>query len=177
MLKRKCEKLLMILKKNGDEAVIKYTKKFDGVKLKGKQQRVAENEISSAYQNITSDFVSSLKIIINNVKTYYKKQRAKPARVSDSDGVLIRDNILPLDCVGIYIPAGTAPLISTVYMTVIPAMVAGVKRIVITTPPDKNGNINPYILAVANLLKVSEIYKVGGAQAIAAMAFGTRTHP
>ena len=87
----------------------------------------------------------------------------------------LKENILPLDSVGLYIPAGTAPLISTVYMTAIPALIAGVKRIVITTPPGNDGQVNPYILAVANLLKVNEIYKVGGAQAIAALAFGTKT--
>ena len=82
-----------------------------------------------------------------------------------------------MDTVGIYIPAGTAPLISTVYMTAIPAIVAGVKRIVLTTPPEENGQVNPYTLVVANLLKLNEIYKVGGSQAIAAMAWGTKTIP
>ncbi len=84
---------------------------------------------------------------------------------------------MPLESIGIYIPAGTAPLVSTVYMTVIPAKVAGVKRIAIATPPNKDGNVDPYILAVANLLKVNEIYKIGGAQAIAALTFGTKTVP
>ncbi len=162
---------------NGDEAVLKYTRKFDKAHLKARQLRVAENEISGAYQNITSEFISHLKVIINNVTMFYKKQIQKPCRVRDGEGVLLKENILPLDTVGIYIPAGTAPLVSTVYMTAIPAIVAGVKRIVIVTPPDQNGHVNPYILAVANLLKVNEIYKVGGAQAIAALAFGTKSIP
>jgi len=161
----------------GDEAVIKYTKRFDKAKLTAKQLRVPENEISAAYQNITSDFISNLKVILHNVSLFYKKQNQKPARVRHDDGILLKENILPLDSVGIYIPAGTAPLVSSVYMTVIPAKVAGVKRIVIATPPDKNGHVNPYILAVANLLKVNEIYKVGGAQAIAALSLGTKTIP
>src|SRR3989338_1890177 len=160
---------------NGDDALIKYTRRFDHAKLKKTQIRVAENEISGAFQDITSDFISHLKIIINNVTTFYKKQAQKPCRIRDGEGVVLKENIQPLESVGIYIPAGTAPLISTVYMTAIPAKVAGVKNIIIVTPPDKNGHINHHILAVANLLNVNEIYKVGGAQAIAALAFGTKT--
>lgn len=162
---------------NGDDAVIKYTRKFDKAKLTARQLRVPESEISGAYQNITSDFIANLKIIINNVTMFYKKQIQKPCRVRDADGVVLKENIMPIESVGIYIPAGTAPLVSTVYMTAIPAKVAGVKRVIICTPPDANGHVNPYILAVANLLKVNEIYKIGGAQAIAAMAFGTKSIP
>lgn len=161
----------------GDEAVIKFTKRFDGVKLTARQLRVAESEISSAFGNITPEFVGHLKTIINNVSNYYKKQIHKPCKIKDSDGVMLKEEIKPLDSVGIYIPAGTAPLVSSVYMTAVPAIIAGVKRVVIVTPPNKSGQVNPYILAVANLLKVSEIYKAGGAQAIAALALGTKTIP
>lgn len=176
-IEEKVRTIIADVKLNGDDALIKYTKRFDKVKLTTRQLRVAENEISGAFQNITSDFISTLKTIINNVSTFYKKQLKKPCRISDSDGVLLKELIQPLDSVGIYIPAGTAPLVSTVYMTAIPVKVAGVKRIVITTPPDQQGHINPYILAVANLLNVNEIYKVGGAQAVAALAFGTKMIP
>ena len=162
---------------HGDDAVVKYTRRFDKAKLTAKELRVPENEISGAFQNITSDFISSLKVILNNVSLFYKKQNQKAARVRHDDGILLKENILPLDSVGIYVPAGTAPLVSSVYMSVIPAKVAGVKRIAIATPPDRNGHVNPYILAVANLLKVNEIYKMGGAQAIAALAFGTKSIP
>lgn len=165
------------IRNNGDEAVIKYTRRFDKARLKARQLKVTDGEISGAFQNITSDFIADLRIIINNVTEFYRRQIHKPCRVTDGDGVRLKENIVPLETVGVYIPAGTAPLISTVYMTVIPAKVAGVKRIVLVTPPDKDGHINPYILAVANLLKVNEIYKVGGAQAIAALAFGTKTIP
>ena len=119
---------------HGDDAVIKYTKRFDKAKLTAKMLRVPENEISCAFQNITSDFITSLKVIIQNVSLFYKKQIQKPACVRHEDGILLKENILPLDSVGIYVPAGTAPLVSSVYMTVIPAKVAGVKRIVIATP-------------------------------------------
>lgn len=162
---------------HGDEALVKYTKKFDKAVISPRQIPVAESEISGAFQNITSDFIGHLKAIINNVSLFYKKQIRKPCRVRDAEGVLLKELILPLDSVGIYIPAGTAPLVSTVYMTVIPAKVAGVKNIAIVTPPNSQGQVNPYILAVANLLKVNAIYKAGGAQAIAALAFGTKTIP
>ncbi len=162
---------------NGDDALIKYTRRFDKVKLTPRQLCVAESEISAAYQSITPEFVGHLKTIINNVSTYYRKQLKPPCKVHGHDGILLKEEVRPLDSVGIYIPAGTAPLISSVYMTAVPAIIAGVERVVIVTPPNKEGNVNPYILAVANLLKVSEIYKIGGAQAVAALALGTKTIP
>ncbi|HRZ40719.1 MAG TPA: histidinol dehydrogenase, partial [Candidatus Omnitrophota bacterium] len=174
-IEEKVRHIIDDIRLNGDDAVLKYTKRFDQAKLSAKEMRVPECEISGAFQNITSDFINDLKIIIQNVTTFYKAQVQKPARIKDADGILLKEEILPLESVGIYIPAGTAPLVSSVYMTAIPAKVAGVKRIVIATPPNKEGYINPYILAVANLLKVDEVYKVGGAQAIAALALGTKT--
>lgn len=176
-VEEKVRRILQDVAQHGDEAVLKYTKRFDKVRLTAKQIRVPEAEISGAFQNITSDFVTDLKKIIHNVTDFYKAQKQKPARIKHEEGVLLKEQILPLDSVGVYVPAGTAPLVSSVYMSVIPAKVAGVKRIVLVTPPDKNGYINPYILAVANLLKVDEIYKIGGAQAVAALAFGTRNVP
>jgi len=161
----------------GDEALIKYTKKFDGVKLSLKQLKVSEIEISGAYQNISPNFVASLKVIIENINRFYRKTLKKSWRIKDQDGVVLGENYTPLERVGIYIPAGTAPLVSTVYMTVLPAKIAGVKKIVLISPPDKQGYINPHILVVADLLKVDEIYRVGGAQGIAALAYGTKTIP
>jgi len=161
----------------GDDALIRYTKKFDRVKLSGRQLKVSEIDISGAYQNISPNFVSSLKIIIENVNRFYRKTLRKSWRMKDADGVILGENYTPLEKVGVYIPAGTAPLVSTVYMTVLPAKLAGVKKIVLISPPDKNGFINPHILVVADLLKVDEIYRVGGAQGIAALAYGTKTIP
>jgi len=161
----------------GDDALLKYTRKFDKVKMTAKQLRVSEREISGAYQNITPNFVSSLKVVIENINRFYRKQLKKSWKMKDSDGLILGENYEPLEKVGIYIPAGTAPLVSTVYMTVLPAKIAGVKKIVLISPPDKNGFINPHILVVADLLKVDEIYRVGGAQGIASLAFGTKTIP
>ncbi len=161
----------------GDEALIKYTRKFDKVKLSLKQLKVSQIEISGAYQNISPNFVSSLKVIIENVNRFYRKTIRKSWRIKDGDGVILGENYMPIEKVGVYIPAGTAPLVSTVYMTVLPAKLAGVKKIVLISPPDKQGFINPHILVVADLLKVDEIYRVGGAQGIAALAYGTKTVP
>lgn len=161
----------------GDEAILKYTKKFDGVKLSLRQLKVSQMEISGAYQNISPNFVSTLKVTIENINRFYRKTIKKSWRMKDSDGVVLGENYTPLERVGIYIPAGTAPLVSSVYMTVLPAKLAGVKEIILVSPPDKSGFINPHILVMADLLKVSAIYRVGGAQAIAALAYGTKIIP
>jgi len=171
------KKIIEDVRTLGDEALIKYTKKFDGVKLSLRQLKVSEIEISGAYQNISPNFVSSLKVIIENVNRFYRKAIRKSWRIKDSDGTILGENYSPLEKVGIYIPAGTAPLVSTVYMTVLPAKLAGVKKIILISPPDKCGLVNPHILVVADLLKVDEIYRVGGAQGIAALAYGTKTVP
>jgi histidinol dehydrogenase len=176
-LKEKVERIIEDVRLQGDEALIKYTRKFDGVKLSVKSLRISEAEISGAYQNIEPDFVTTLKAIIENITRFYREQIKKSWRIKDADGAILGENFHPIERVGVYVPAGQAPLVSTVYMTVLPAKIAGVKEVVLVSPPDKNGNINPHILAVANLLKVDEIYRVGGAQAIAALALGTKSIP
>ena len=112
---------------NGDDALIKYTRRFDGVKLTAPSAEVDESEISAAFQDITPEFVGHLKTIINNVSTYYRKQLHKPCKVKGYDGIMLKEEVRPLDSVGIYIPAGTAPLVSSVYMTAVPAIIAGVE--------------------------------------------------
>ncbi|MFH0763348.1 MAG: histidinol dehydrogenase [Candidatus Omnitrophota bacterium] len=176
-IKDKVSKIIDDVRAAGDEAVLKYTRKFDKVKLSARQLRVSQIEISGAYQNITPNFVSNLKVIIENVNRFYQKSMKKSWRIKGPDGLILGENYQPLEKVGVYIPAGTAPLASTVYMSVLPAKLAGVKRIILASPPDKQGNINPHILVVADLLKINEIYRIGGAQGIAALAFGTKTVP
>jgi histidinol dehydrogenase len=176
-VEEKVRRIIDEVRLSGDEALLKYTRKFDKVKLLSRQLRVPAIEISGAYQNISPDFVSTLKVIIENVNRFYRKALKKSWRIKDTDGAILGKNYVPLERVGIYIPAGTAPLVSTVYMTVLPAKIAGVKKIALISPPDKNGFINPHILVVANLLKVDEVYRVGGAQGIAALAYGTKTIP
>jgi len=176
-VQERVRKIIDDVRVNGDDALVKYTRKFDKVKLSPRQFRVSESEISGAYQTISPNFVSNLKVIMENIDRFYRRQIKKNWKIKDSDGVELGEKIEALERVGIYIPAGTAPLVSTVYMTAVPAKIAGVKNIILLTPPDREGRINPHILVVADLLKVSEIYKVGGAQAIAAAAFGTKTIP
>ncbi|MDD5096936.1 MAG: histidinol dehydrogenase [Candidatus Omnitrophica bacterium] len=173
----KVKKIIDDVRLFGDDALLKYTRKFDKVKLSLRQLKVSQIEISGAYQNISPNFVASLKVVIDNVNRFYHKQLRKSWRLKGSEGIVLGENYTPLEKVGVYIPAGTAPLVSTVYMTVLPAKLAGVKKIVLITPPDKSGFINPHILVIADLLKVDEIYRVGGAQGIAALAYGTKTIP
>ena len=176
-IEEKVKKIIEDVRKNGDDAIIKYTKEFDKVKLIPKQLKVADKEVNAAYQDIDPKFISSLKMAVENVNKFYRKQVKKSWRIKDEDGVKLQQVYRPLDSVGIYIPASTAPLVSTVYMTVPLAQIAGVKNIILLTPPNEYKSINPYILALAKLLKVDNIFKVGGAQAIAALAFGTKTIP
>lgn len=176
-VEEKVKKIIDDVRLLGDEALIKYTRKFDKVKLSQRQLKVSQIEISGAYQNISPNFVASLKVVIDNVNRFYRKQLRKSWRIKGTEGVVLGEKYTPLEKVGVYIPAGTAPLVSTVYMTVLPAKLAGVKKIVLISPPDKNGYINPHILVVADLLKVDEIYRVGGAQGVAALAYGTKTIP
>jgi histidinol dehydrogenase len=159
----------------GDDALIKYTAKFDKVRLTAKELRVTECETSGAYQDIKPEFISTLKVIMGNIDKFYRKQLKKSWKITDADGVMLGEKITPMERVGVYVPSGTVPLVSSVYMTVMPARMAGVKKIVMVTPPNKFKSIDPHILVVADLLKVDEIYKIGGAQAIGALAYGTRT--
>lgn len=165
------------VRQNGDEAVLKFTRRFDGVRLTPKQLRVTEAEISGAFQHIDPNLMVHLKTAIQKVQAFYARPRLKPVRIVDGDGVLLEEKFDPIDRVGVYIPGGTASLVSTVYMTVIPARQAGVKSISLSTPPRKDGTMDPNILAVASLLRVNDVFRMGGAQAIAAMAIGTKTVP
>ncbi|MDD5476748.1 MAG: histidinol dehydrogenase [Candidatus Omnitrophica bacterium] len=176
-VEEKVSKIIDDVRFFGDEALIKYTRKFDKVKLSLRQLKVSQIEISGAYANISPNFVSSLKVIMENINHFYRKQLRKSWRIKGAEGVVLGENYSPLERIGVYIPAGTAPLVSTVYMSVLPAKLAQVKKIVMISPPDKNGYINPHILVIADLLKVDEIYRVGGAQGIAALAYGTKTIP
>ncbi len=170
-------KILESVKAFGDDAVIRYTKKFDKVALSPRDFKVSECETSGAYQDIKPEFVSTLKVVLENINKFYRKQLKKSWKIKDADGVLLGEQITPIETVGVYVPSGTVPLVSSVYMTVIPAKMAGVKKIVLVTPPNQYKSVDPHILVVADLLKVDEIYKVGGAQAIGSLAFGTRTIP
>lgn len=170
-------RILEDVQDQGDDAVLRYTRKFDKVKLTAKELRVSESEINGAYQNISPDFVNALKVAVENVNQYYRRQAKRSWKMVKEDGVILGEKVRPLESVGIYIPSGTVPLPSTVYMTVLPARLAGVEKIYLITPPNKYKSVDPHILVVANLLKVDGVFKAGGAQAIGAFAYGTKTIP
>ncbi len=175
---KKVNRILSEVRQRGDVAVRRYTRQFDGIDLPLKRLKVDQGDINRAFEKIQVKFVPLLKQITQNVKEYYERELKQSFEVKGKDGVVLAKQYHPMDRVGIYIPGGTAPLVSTVYMTVIPAKVAGVKEIAMVTPPSRDtGEIDPHILAVASLLGVNEIYRMGGAQAIGALAFGTRTVP
>ncbi len=175
---KKVTRILSEVRQSGDAALRRYTREFDGIDLPIKRIAVTQGDINRAFEKIQVPFVPLLKQITENVREYYEKELKKSFEITGPNGVRLGKRYAALDRVGIYIPAGTAPLVSTVYMTVIPAMVAGVKQIAIATPPRRDtGDIDPHILAVANLLGVNEIYRVGGVQAIGGLAFGTKTIP
>lgn len=176
-IEERVRKIVDDVAQGGDEALLRYARRFDGVRFAPRQLRVTEAETSGAFQHLDPKFALQLKSAIQNVQTFYSRPRLKPVRCVDGDGVVLGEKFDPIERVGVYIPGGTASLVSTVYMTVIPAKRAGVKRVILATPPRKDGSIDPHILAVASLLDVDEVYKMGGAQAIAAMAFGTKTVP
>jgi len=171
------KKILDNVRLYGDEAVVRYTRKFDKIKMMPKDMRVTESETSGAYQDIKPEIVTTLKMVTDNINKFYKKQIKKSWRIKDKEGIILGEKVSPIDSVGVYVPSGTVPLVSSVYMTVLPAKIAGVNRVALASPPNKFGSIDPYILVMANLLKVDEIYKVGGAQAIGALAYGTKTIP
>lgn len=171
----KVAKIIKGVKEGGDNALVEYTKKFDKAKIAAKDLRISETEVSAAFNELDSSIISAFKVAIDNVTKFYKNQIPKTIRAKEDNGKTLLSRYVPLERVGVYVPAGTAPLVSSVYMAVIPALVAGVKEVVLVSPPGKEGFINPFILAMASLLKIKEIYRIGGAQAITALACGTKT--
>jgi len=163
------------VKANGDGALIEYTEKFDGAKLRKEDLVVTEKEIKDAYNSVDESFVLALKQAITNIKKFHEAQLRDKWFIETEKGVKVGQIMRPYEKIGVYIPGGRAPYPSTVLMGAVPAKVAGVKEIYLATPPDKEGKINPAILVAANEVKITKIFKVGGAQAIAALAYGTET--
>lgn len=168
------------IKTRGDEAVLEYTAKFDKAALTSETMRVTPEEIRSAYESLEKEdpeLLHVMKKAAENIRVFHEKQREEGFMMDTAEGSKIGVRVRPITVAGVYVPGGTAPLPSTVLMDVIPASVAGVPRIVFCTPPRADGSIAPVILAAADIAGATEIYKVGGAQAIAAMAYGTETIP
>lgn len=163
------------VEKNGDEALIDFSKKYDGAELT--KLYVTEEEVEIAMQLVDSELKQAIQEAKENITKFHASQIAKIEKIETTKGVICWRENRAIEKVGIYIPGGTAPLFSTVLMLAIPAQLAGCKEIVLCTPPDKNRNVNPAILFTAKLCGVTKIFKVGGAQAIAAMSLGTKTIP
>ncbi|MCK4326741.1 histidinol dehydrogenase [bacterium] len=161
------------VRRHGDKAVLKWTRKFDGVLLRASRLRVSEEEIREAAEKVDKESEKIFNSVRRNIAKFHKRELRK-SWMSARDGLLLGQSYLPIERVGIYVPAS---LISTLLMTVTVAQVAGVKDIVVATPPARDGSVNPYLLGVVSLLGLNEIYRVGGAQAISALAFGTETIP
>lgn len=167
--------ILEEVKKNGDKALIEYTKKFDKVQLTSIS--VTAEELANAKNEVSEDLKKALKVAIDNISLFHKSQIHESASCQTAPGIRCWQKSVPIEKVGLYIPGGTAPLVSTVLMLAIPAKLAGCKEIVLCSPPGKDGKIQSAILYAANLLGVTKVFKIGGAQAIAAMAYGTETVP
>jgi histidinol dehydrogenase len=167
--------IIQTVKTKRDQALFEYTKRFDQVELNSLQ--VTETEIKAAYDRVSPVLKSDLLTAYNNIKNYHDKQRFESFSLKPSEDITLRQLVRPIENVGIYVPGGTAAYPSTVLMNAVPAKLAGVKNLIMITPPDKNGQVKDILLAAAYIAGVNQIYKVGGAQGIAGLAYGTETLP
>ena len=165
------------VKERGDEALFAYTEKFDGAKVSADNIRVTEEEIEAAMAQVPEELLAVMKTSMENIRRYHEKQKRNSWFDARPDGTILGQKITPLDSVGVYVPGGKAAYPSSVLMNIIPAQVAGVERIVMVTPPGKDGFVNPVTLTAAHLAGATEVYRAGGAQAVAALAFGTASIP
>ncbi len=165
------------IRKNGDKALFEYTEKFDKCVIDATSIRITKQEIEEAYKALDPEFVEVMKRSAENIRAFHEKQKRNTWIDTKEDGSILGQRILPIEISGVYVPGGKAAYPSSVLMNVVPAKVAGVEKIVMCTPPGKDGKVNPGTLVAADIAGVTEGYKVGGAQAIAAMAFGTESVP
>ena len=165
------------IRQNGDKALFEYTEKFDKCVIDASSIRITRQEIEEAYKALDPEFVEVMKRSAENIRAFHEKQKRNTWIDTKEDGSILGQRILPIEISGVYVPGGKAAYPSSVLMNVVPAKVAGVEKIVMCTPPGKDGKVNPGTLVAADIAGVTEGYKVGGAQAIAAMAFGTESVP
>lgn len=173
----KVQAIIDDVRERGDEALFEMTKRFDGADLNADNIRVTQAEIDEAYTLVDASLIEVIRKAMTNIRVYHEKQRQYGWFDTTSDGTILGQKVTPLQSTGVYVPGGKAAYPSSVLMNVIPAKVAGVEKIVMVTPPGKDGKVNPGTLVAANEAGADEIYKVGGAQAIAALAFGTASVP
>jgi len=164
------------VRQKGDEALMEYASRFDNVKLTAETMRVSKEEMAEAYSRVDGELIEVIRKAKANIEAFHAKQKENSWFSSEKDGVILGQLYRPMEIVGVYVPGGTAAYPSSVLMNVVPAKVAGVPKVVMVTPPKKEG-INPAVLVAANEAGVDEIYRIGGAQAVAALAFGTESIP
>lgn len=171
----KVQSILLEIKTDGDKALRKFTLQFDGFQLES--IRVSDIEIAEAEKLVDSELKNAIALASKNIERFHSAQKTEIKKIETSPGVICWQKPMPIEKVGLYIPGGSAPLFSTVLMLAIPAQIAGCKEIVLCSPPDKTGKIHPAIIYAAKISGVTKIYKLGGVQAIGAMAYGTETVP
>ena len=174
-IENKVREIIFSVKKVGDRALLEFTEKYDGVKLNSSGMLVSPEEWNIASQEVKEDLLEVIKEAIKKIKNYHLHQKENSWFTTEEKGIILGQVVNPIERVGLYVPGGTAAYPSSLIMTAVPAIIAVVKEIVVVTPPSLDGKINPYLLSTAKELGISEIYKIGGAQAIAALAYGTET--
>ena len=170
-------KILEDVKRKGDEALFGYTARFDGAHLDAETVRVTEQEIQEAYDQVDEELLGIIRRALHNIRTYHEKQRQNSWFDSRPDGTILGQKVTALARVGVYVPGGKAAYPSSVLMNIVPAKAAGVDEIIMVTPPDKNGKVTPTTLVAAKEAGADVVYKIGGAQAIGALAYGTKSIP
>ena len=171
------QEILNAVKENGDKAVFEYTEKFDGVRLDAEHLLVTEEEIAEAYEQVDDELIAIIRKALVNIRDYHQKQMQYSWFDSKPDGTILGQKVTALQRVGVYVPGGKAAYPSSVLMNIMPAKVAGVDEIIMVTPPGKDGKVTPTTLVAAKEAGADKVYKVGGAQAIAALAYGTESIP
>jgi len=171
------QEIVETVKRDGDQAVFAYTREFDKAEISSESLMVTDQEIEEAMKEVDPELMEILQKSMKNIRQFHEKQRQYSWFDSKPDGTILGQKVTPLESVGVYVPGGKAAYPSSVLMNIIPAEVAGVSRIAMVTPPGKDGKVNPVTLTAAHLSGVTEVYKVGGAQAVAALAFGTESIP
>jgi len=173
----KVRSVLNVVQEEGDAAVLRYTQEFDGITLSSDDQLVTEAEIAAAIAALPTELKQAIEQAAKNIRLFHQSQVAEPVVVETMPGVKCWRKSVGIERVGLYIPGGSAPLFSTILMLGIPSQIAGCKEVVLCSPPDKSGGLHPAILFAAQLVGIQKIYKIGGVQAIGAMAYGTQSIP
>ncbi|HCR17216.1 MAG TPA: histidinol dehydrogenase [Candidatus Latescibacteria bacterium] len=172
-LENSVRNIILGVRNRGDEAVLAYTEQFDNVKLDKEELLVPERDITRAYENTDPALIEGLSSAAKNIERFHQAQMQNSWFVEDGDGVVLGKRILPIESAAVLIPGASAPLFSTLLMAAIPAGIAGVSRICMATPPQRDGSVHQAVLAAAHMMGITEIYRVFGAQAVAALAYGT----